>query len=221
MWYELPDYFNGKECKILCMVDTSASMTWTNEGNVLPIEVAVSLGMYCAERAQGPFKDHYLSFSHNPKLVKITGTDFIDKTKRIINTDLCQDTNLEKAFDLLLIAALSNQEAKKHMPETLVIISDMQINQACGKYWDKDYNKTLITDMECIKQRWINAGIKMPKLVYWNVNAKNPTILDASPNVSFVSGCSPILFEGILKGLNGYDLMLDKITSDRYKEIRA
>ena len=73
--------------------------------------------------------------------------------------------------------------------------------------------------MELIRQKWAVAGIECPKLVYWNVDARDNTILDAGPNVSFVSGCSPVLYEQIIRGVTGYDLMLDKLMSERYAVI--
>ena len=74
-------------------------------------------------------------------------------------------------------------------------------------------------EMEKIKSKWAAAGIKCPKLVYWNVDARNNTILDRGEDVSFVSGCSPVLFEQIMTGVSGYDLMLQKLNSERYSRI--
>ena len=61
--------------------------------------------MYCAERIGGPFKDHYISFASRPQFIKIEGVDFVDKVRRIYKTNLCDSTNLEAAFDLVLKAA--------------------------------------------------------------------------------------------------------------------
>ena len=36
------------------------------------------------------------------------------------------------------------------------------------------------TEMERIRKRWEINGLKMPHLVYWNVNASKNTILDGS-----------------------------------------
>ncbi|MGN1029151.1 MAG: DUF2828 domain-containing protein, partial [Bacilli bacterium] len=61
---------------------------------------------------------------------------------------------------------------------------------------------------------------ELPKLVYWNVRANNDNILDAGPNVSYVSGASPVIFEQVLSGKTGYELMLDKLMSKRYEQIK-
>ena len=211
-WNNLPDYLNGNPCKMMCVVDTSGSMT-TNNGR--PLNAAIALGMYCAERIGGPFKDHYISFSSMPQLIKIEGVDFVDKVRRIYTTNLCSNTNIEATFDLLLrIAKTSKPE---DVPETLVIISDMQIDSMNTHGWRAN---RVATEMETIRMNWERAGLKMPKLVYWNVNASNNTILDEGPNVSYVSGYSPVIFEQILTGITGYDLMLKKLMSERYSAIK-
>ena len=74
--------------------------------------------------------------------------------------------------------------------------------------------KELITDkivMERIRKEWAEFGLELPKIVYWNVCARNNVILDGGQDVSFVSGASPVLFEQICKGVTGMELMLDKL----------
>ena len=38
--------------------------------------------------------------------------------------------------------------------------------------------------------------------------------------ISYVSGFSPVLFEQIMKGKTAYDLMIDKLNSERYACIK-
>ena len=223
-WENLPDYLNGKECSMMCVVDTSGSMTGSAAS--APINVAISLGMYCAERINGPFKDHYISFSSRPQLIKIEGTDFVDKVRRIYRTNLCENTNLTKTFDLILDIARQPWVKKEDVPKTIVVISDMEIDSGSGSYsWrtgrtNNWTEKTAATEMEKVRQKFAAAGLECPRLVYWNVDARNDTILDSGPNVSFVSGFSPVLFEQVLTGKNGWDLCLDKLLSKRYEVIK-
>ena len=213
-WDNQKDYFGGKSCSIMPVVDTSGSMTWSYSGNVKPIDVAISLGLYCAERNRGDFAGKYISFSSRPQLIEITGVDFVDKVKRIYSTNLCADTDLEATFDLLL--SVAKKSKPEDIPETLAVISDMQINSGCVGIRS---NGDVLTLMETIREEWRAAGIKMPKLVYWNVNASSNTILDLGPDVSYVSGCSPIIFEMVMSGKTGLDIMLDKLGSDRYRQV--
>ena len=220
-WENLPDYLNGKDCSIMCVVDTSGSMTGRSAS--APINVAISLGMYCAERIGGPFKNHYISFSSRPQLIKVEGVDFVDKVRRIYNTNLCDNTDLTKTFDLILNIATQPGVKKEDIPQTIVVISDMEIDRMAHNYWDNTKpswtTETAATEMEKIHKKFAAAGVKCPKLVYWNVDARNNVILDSGPNVSFVSGMSPILFEQVLSGKSGWDLCLDKLLSERYEVI--
>ena len=223
-WDNLADYFNGASFNGLAVVDTSGSMTW-NGGT--PIKVATSLGIYCAEKAKGPFAGHYISFSRNPRLVKVEGVDFVDKVDRIVRTDLCENTDIEKTFDMLLDTAISNHCSQADLPQNIVIISDMEFDQARGQ---RTYNwqtgryetaKNTDTLMEGIARKWRNAGYNMPHLIFWNVDARqnNIPMLGNGP-ISYVSGFSPSIFETIMTGKTGYDLMMEKLNSERYAVIQ-
>lgn len=218
-WANQKDYLNGQPCKIMCIVDTSGSMTSRYNATVTPIDVAISLGMYCGERIGEPFKNYFISFSSRPQLIKIEGIDFVDKVARIYRQNLCEDTNLNAVFDLLLKMYKNNQVKAEDLPEQLIVISDMEINN--GSCWYSDEERT--TEMQRIRNEWEAAGVKMPKLVYWNVNARHDLILDDANNddVTFVSGCSPVVFQSILTGKSGKDIMIDKlVNSGRYANVK-
>ena len=221
-WDNLPDYLNGKDCSMMCVVDTSGSMTGNDAA--APLNVAIGLGLYCAERIGGPFKNHYISFSSRPQLIKTEGIDFVDKARRIYRTNLCENTNLEAVFDLLLDTARKNGVKKADIPKTIVVISDMEIDRGTrsgyGWYSDGWTKESASTEMEKIRQKWARYGFELPKLVYWNVDARHNTILDSGPNVSFVSGMSPTIFKQIITGKTGYDLMLEALMSERYSVIK-
>lgn len=210
-WNNLPDYLNGAPLKMMCVVDTSGSMTWGMGPR--PIDVAISLGMYCAERIGGPFKDHFITFSRNPQLIKFEGVDFVDKVKRVIRRNECSNTDLLATFALL--RRMAKQSKPEDVPETIVVISDMQIDS--GSYFSS--KSEVLTEMESERIKWEAEGLKMPHLVYWNVNASDNNILDAGPNVSYVSGCSPVIFKQVITGKTGWDLCLDAITAERYANI--
>ena len=209
-WENQKDYLKGASPSMLCVVDTSASMQGT------PLDVACSLGLYCAERMSGPFANKYISFSANPKLIECEGVDFVDKVGRIYMQNLCENTNLTKVFNLLLSIAKRKDVKREDIPKTICVISDMEIDRQCS--WGKN---TVLTEMEKMRAIWKSYGVELPKLIYWNVDARSNTILDLGPNVSFVSGCSPIIFESVLTGKQGFDLMLEVLLKDRYKEICA
>lgn len=217
-WDNLENYFQDKHFNALAVVDTSGSMTWSG-GAAKPINVAISLGMYCAERAKGPFAGHYVSFASRPQLIEVKGVDFVDKVRRIYNANLCDNTNIEATFDMLLNTALSNHCSQADLPENIIILSDMEFDTARGYYSHNGNTKTL---MENIRDKWARAGYRMPKLIYWNLDARQNNIPEdiGVGLISYVSGMSPSIFETILSGKTGVDLMLEKLDSPRYECIR-
>ena len=210
-WENQIDFLNGANSKMLCVIDTSGSM----EGR--PLNAAIALGMYCAERLKGAFHGYYISFASRPQLIKVDGIDFCDKVERIYRTNLCDNTNLKAVFDLLYDKVTSGAAKAEDLPEKIVVISDMEID--CGSYWHNDFQRR--ADMENMRNKWANAGLEMPHLVYWNCDARQDTILE-SPNeeVTFVSGFSPVIFESILTNKTSIDLMLDKLNSKRYEQVK-
>lgn len=208
-WDNLTDYFVGSKLNALCMIDTSGSMIGT------PMNVAVSLGLYCAEKAGGPFANHYISFSSRPQLIECKGVDFCDKVIRIANTNLCQNTNIEAAFDMLLNTALINHVAQEDLPEIILVISDMEFDRA-----SRFSSNQAETVMEGIAHKWKRCGYQMPKLIFWNVDARSNNIpMLGKENISFVSGFSPSIFATIALGKSGYDLMKETLDSPRYSVI--
>ena len=222
-WDNLADYFQGAKLNALCMVDTSGSMSGT------PINVATALGLYCAEKAGGPFAGHYISFSSRPQLIATEGVDFCDKVDRIVSTNLCENTNIEAAFDMVLHTALRNNVPQKDMPEYILVISDMEFDSATGNtMWGRNRNISTInssnaeTTMEHIARQWNELGYQMPKLIYWNVDARQANIpMIGNRYVSYVSGFSPSIFKSIITGKTGWDLMIEAICAERYACIHA
>ena len=213
-WDNLADYFNGANFNALAVVDTSASMRGT------PLNVAISLGVYCAEKANGPFAGHYVSFSSRPQLIKTEGVDFCDKISRIYATNLCENTNIEATFDMLLNTAIANRCSQDDLPQNLIVISDMEFDSGTG-FWGRGHNYTQ-TLMESIRQKWAAHGYVMPKLLYWNVDARQNNIPEdiGCGLVSYVSGFSPSIFQTIMSGKTGYELMKEKLDSERYAVIQ-
>ena len=216
-WDNLTDYFKDASLDALAVVDTSASMRRSDAA--APINVAISLGMYCAERAKGPYAGHYVSFSRTPKLVKVQGADFCDKVKRIYDANLCENTNIEATFDMLLDVAMRNGCTQEDLPKNIIVISDMEFDQARGYYrWDKKSEASTL--MENIEKKWNHYGYQMPKLIFWNVDARSDNFaMEVKDGVSFVSGCSPVIFKQVMTGKTAYDLMYEVLNSKRYKVI--
>jgi hypothetical protein len=191
-WDALPNFIG--DANVLPMVDSSGSMTCSAGGpssksGLTCLEVAVSLGLYFADKNTGKFKDTFLTFSATPKLVNLKG-NINDKINQM-NTGEVANTNLNKAFDLVLATALENKVPQEEMPETLVIFSDMQFDQ--GVVHDD-------TAIEMIERKYQAAGYELPKVVFWNLNAAygNTPVKFDKRGTALVSGFSPAVAKGIL-----------------------
>lgn len=220
-WDNLTDYFNNATFNGIAVVDTSGSMTGSQAS--APINVAISLGLYCAEHNNGPFANHYISFASRPQMIKTEGVDFVDKVERIYRTNLCDNTNIEATFDLLLHVATAPGTKKEDIPKNIIIISDMEFDSAVSG-WRTSSNVTsrnIETVLETIAHKWAAYGIELPHLIFWNVDARQNNIpMLGNGRVSFVSGFSPSIFETIMSGKTGYELMMEKLDSERYAVIR-
>lgn len=223
-WDNLEDYFKGASFNGMAIVDTSGSMCGSSAD--APINVAISLGLYCAEKAKGPYNGHFITFSSNPTFVKTEGVDFCDKVIRMAGADWGGSTNVEAAFDMMLDVALKNRLSQSDIPENLIIISDMEFDSCVtsgarsASRWGggRNVNDTLF---EAMAKKWAAYGYKMPHLIFWNVDARQNNIpMIGNGNVSYVSGMSPSIFETIMTGKTGYDLMMEKLNSPRYEVIR-
>lgn len=210
-WDALPNFIG--DANVLPMVDSSGSMTCTagKSGSLTCLEVAISLGLYFADKNKGKFKDTFLTFSRTPKLVNLKGN--INQKIDQMNTGEVANTNLNAAFDLILKTALTNNVPQAEMPETLVIFSDMQFDQGV------DHDDSAI---EMIARKYKDAGYELPKVVFWNLNAvygNSPVKFDKR-GTALVSGFSPAVATGILSGnmddFTPEAIMLKTVMKDRY-----
>ena len=224
-WDNLKDYYDGKEEPGIAIVDVSGSM-WGQ-----PLEAAVSMGAYIAERGKGPFRNHFITFSNNPQLVEFTGVDIYDKFIRAQNADWGGSTNIEAVFDLLLHTARINNTKPEDMPKTLYIFSDMEFNRcvACGaisrNIWSYDRllcsKREINTVIEAQAHKWRQYGYEVPRVIFWNLDARHDNIPAIGEGFSYVSGFSMNMVECILSGKDGVDLMLEKLNSERYQAISS
>ena len=210
-WAALPNYIG--DASVLPLVDVSGSMTCKagTTGSTTCLEIAVSLGLYFADKGRGAFKDCMLTFSDSPQLVKLKG-NINEKIDQMVATDWAMSTNLHAAFNKILDTAIKGKVSQADMPGTLVIFSDMQFN-ACVKHDD--------SAMEMIERKYADAGYELPKVVFWNLNAGSnvPVKFDKS-GTALVSGFSPAIASAVLSGDNdGFTpeaIMLKAVMVDRY-----
>ena len=215
-WDNLADYYKGREENGLAIVDTSGSMSGQ------PLEVAVSLGAYIAERGHGPFANHFITFSSRPELIRFEGVDITDKFHRARRADWEMNTDLESVFKLLLRIAQKENTRPEDMPTRLYILSDMEFDGCLTDDWYSHSSQDEVeTLLEKIAREWKEAGYELPPVIFWNLQCRQSNIPAMGGRFSYVSGFSPVMLETILSGKDGYDLMIAKlIDSGRYDVIK-
>lgn len=213
-WKNLPDYgTDGKNA--LVVADTSGSMYGR------PMDISTSLAIYFSEHNKGIFRNKYITFAGNPQFYSFKeGEPLGNKLKFMYDHEICDNTNIQKVFDLVLKAATTNHIPEEEMPEALYIISDMEFDNAQG-YASWRYEQTPKTNFEEIKRKYSVAGYKMPKLIFWNVDARhdNSPVTMNEEGVALVSGSSPSTFEMAISGdLDPIKFMLQTIEKPRYAD---
>ena len=203
--------------KTLVVSDTSGSMYADDS-----IKVSIALGVLISSLSNNKyFKNHLMTFSENPSLVKIPDSNekglfeiiqfLLDST----SFSWGYNTNLYKVFTTLLkhCEKFTNEELKTYMPDTIFIISDMQFDSAIDEK----------TNFQAIDDLFKEKGVSRPRIVFWNVraNTKDYPITNNDDNVLLLSGNAPQLMKYVIDGkIDNPMLILEEIWKDeRYKPI--
>lgn len=231
LWKALPDYVQGNNNTIV-VADGSASMC-TNVGvntKTMALNVANALAIYFAERLSGQFKNKYITFSMRPQLVDLSkGKDIYEKLQIAFSHNECANTNIEAVFDLLLDTAKRYNMTQEDMIDNILIISDMEFDScaACSSVvndfgYFTSYTKPDQNLFKKIAKKYENAGYKLPRLVFWNVNSRTGTIpiIENELGVALVSGFSPVIAKMVLSGkTDPYEVLKDQLMVPRYDAI--
>ena len=211
-WKAQEDFTCGENA--LVVIDGSGSMY--GGADPIPATVALSLGIYYAERNTGAFRNHFITFSENPRLVEIKGRDIYEKVRYCRQFNEVANTNLQRVFELILKTAMKNRVPPAEMPARLYIISDMEFD-CCTV-------DCSLTNFEYAQRLFRMNGYQLPEVVFWNVASRNRqqpvTVNDRG--VALVSGCNPRIFQMLKAGiLSPYAFMMDVLGSERYAVIAA
>ena len=227
-WAALPNYMEGSTERILPMCDVSGSMEQLagDNANVTCMDVCISLGLYIAERNVGAFQNVFLTFASEPRLQLVSGKNLRERLYSIRHGG-STSTNIVRAFEVLLDTAVKNRIPVDQMPTMVLILSDMEFDAARtgshgmgkgnGDYW----NNRLIARCD---QMYREAGYALPKLIFWNIQArsdKNMPVLHNEMGTAIVSGASPSVLKSVLsaKNVTPYDVMIETLYSDRYQPV--
>jgi hypothetical protein len=204
------------DANVLPLVDVSGSMTCKAGGHASKsettcLDIAVSLGLYCADKNTGKFKDTFLTFSGSPELLHLKG-NIVQKVKQMVDSNWGMNTDLIKALEKVLKVAKDGAVPQEEMPEVLLIMSDMQFD-ACARFDD--------SAMKAVERKFTDAGYEVPKIVFWNLNAhENVPVKYDTRGVALVSGFSPSIMVSVLGGdtdnFTPEAIMLKTLMVDRY-----
>lgn len=219
LWKNLPEYKAGENA--LVIADTSGSMT---VNNYLPISVALSLALYFAEHNTGRFKDEFITFSSNPSFFRVNRNESLaERIKEALSAEWGGSTNFIGTFERILDVAKTHNLPESEMPKTLYCVSDMEFDSANGG-WSSTGRTERISSMafKVIREKYEEAGYKMPNLVFWNVNShqNNVPVSYNDMGVALVSGCSPSVFELVMsEDMNPINFMNKVIDAPRYMDL--
>lgn len=222
LWKALPDTVKGCGNTIV-VADGSGSMTMNVGGNtgVTALEVANALAIYFAEHSSGEFKDKYITFSTRPQLIDFSKAKSLrDKLQIALAHNEVADTNIEKVFDLILTTAVNNKMHQEDMPKNILVISDMEFNSCATSSSGRGRISQRLFDV--IAQKYVDAGYKMPRLVFWNVNSRTGTIpvKENDLGVALVSGFSVNIVKMIMSGkTDPFECLLETLNSERYAPV--
>ena len=208
-WKALPNYVSG-ENNFLVMADVSGSMSGR------PMETSIGLATYFARRNHGVYHGLYMTFTSDPHFINIEGCSSLARAiEKVKKTDMGYSTNLDKAFKAILDHAILHSVSNADMPKALVVISDMEIDP----YFSGRKNLDFVSKW---KAEFARRGYTLPKLVMWNVEARNDTFLSQSDDVVLVSGQSASTFGTLCRSLDGvtaYEFMCEVLCSPVYEKV--
>ena len=195
------------DSRTIVVRDGSGSMY--GSGDFAAINIASSLTLLFAEQLGGAYRNSFITFSSEPRLVQIP--EKADTLKKKLNYvskfNDCSNTDIGKVYDLILKVAKKGRVPKEEMIERILIISDMEFD-ACAEG---------ASTFEHYKSKFEKAGYELPEIVFWNVEARHahlPVTMNEK-GVKLVSGASANIFANVVSGdlkvVTPYDFMLQML----------
>lgn len=216
LWRNLPDAV-AEARDVLCVVDGSGSMLCpVGKGNITALHVSNALGIYFAERMRGAYHNKFITFSNRPEYVYLSRCRTLrEKLELALSHNDCTNTNLEATFELVLQTAMQNHLKQADLPQTILVISDMEFDRAV---WGNDTD----TLFDTIRKRFARFGYRLPRLVFWNVNSRTNVIpvRENELGVGLVSGFSVNVCQMVLSNeLDPYACLKKTLEGERYRKV--
>lgn len=221
-WEALPNFL-GDAGFILPVVDTSGSMSsrvGDSKSSLTCMDVAISLGLYLADKQKGAFQDMFLNFHSNSRIHHLKG-NLLEKLNQIKNCEWGGSTSLESAFKEILRVAVMGSVPQEQMPKYLLVISDMG--------FDPFTERSGANAWDMARELFNRHGYELPTVVWWNVAHRaggyggdnNFPVTQHATGSALVSGFSPAIVRSVLasKQVTPWDVMMETINNPRYQAV--
>ena len=143
----------------------------------------------------------------------INGETLDQKLKNIVSTSWGYNTDLHKTFSVILTHAKRTNASAEDMPGMILILSDMEFDSAT--------QNSTATAMEDIEQQYNDAGYEVPRIVFWNLNARkgNVPVTFDKKGTALISGFSPSIMKSVLddsEEFTPHSIMMTTVSDERY-----
>ena len=200
--------------------DGSGSMTSpVGRTKITALDISTALAIYCSEHLEGGFKDKFITFDDKAKVVDLSKASSLQRKLQITyeHTD-CGTTNIADVFNIILKTAVDHNMKPEEIPSTILIISDMEFDPIC-RYSLTNANSNVFS---YASNQFKQHGYKLPKLAFWNVNARTGTIpCKYNENgVLLISGFSQNVLSMVMNGkTDPYEALVEELEKERYSAI--
>ena len=178
--------------KTVVVCDVSASMIGT------PMDVSIALGVLISSFTAEPFRGHVITFSATPTLHALPmEAKLSDKVSAIRRAPWGANTDIIAVFRLILDTVLSEEDPASALPETLIILSDMQFDEAIGSA------ARHLTPVEVARSMFSEHALAMPNIVFWNLRSSKKDAFPVTKHDSgacLLAGPSPTLLNALMLG---------------------
>ena len=214
---------------VIGLYDVSSSMMY-GSNIIKPIHICIGLAYVISKLTITPIRNPVgITFDSYPQMFNFRNDlDFVSAINHIKGQSWGAHTDFVKAYKLILNYARDNNLSQEQIPEAMIVISDMQFDMAQNRRYRYE------TTYQTLKNEFERYGYKLPLLIFWNVNGRyrGHTTNSNQHGVVTISGYDSAIFKTILEAgvigtrdnnsvitLTPRDLMIRKLTSDRYKLI--
>lgn len=179
--------------------------------------VSIALGILCSELTNEAFRDLVLTFTDDALWEDLGScATFVDKVDKLRRAPWGGSTNFYAAMNRVADIVRKSKLKQEDIPN-LLVISDMQFNQASGYHagpW--------ATASDNIKSLFHRLGLEVhgvplqpPTIIFWNVRGAvgYPAAADEE-GVMLLSGYSPALMKFVLSGEMEEEVVEEEVGDD-------